>query len=175
MKSRFLIISLLILILGIPFIGLPKYREVQFLKFQIEEKKKELEYKEEYLEELENLAARLKDYQKEWEKIESALPDQPSLPTLFYFFQKLSAQNGLILRGISFQGISPLEIKRESPFPLQKISFSLSLSGSYSALKNFLWALQKNARLFEIEGISFSAPGEEESFNFNLEVRTHSY
>lgn len=157
------------LILGILLI-LPKQEDLNFLQKKIREKRVELQSQEEYLISLARIVSELKNYKIQLSKIDSALPEDPELPALFDFLQKSASQAGLVLKGISATPItSDLEIT-----DIRETQLTLVLSGSYFSFKNFLSTLEKSARLIEVESIFFSLV-EEGPFDFNLQIKVHSY
>lgn len=171
----FLIVPLVV------FLVFPKYQAVQALRLKTEQTEKELQYREEYFSHLKELSKQLEPYGNNLIKIDSALPTVPSLPALFSFLQKTISENGLILKNISYSFPS----KSKSATEIREISFFLSLSGSYSVFKNFLFSLEKSAQLWELKGFSLSAGttekttkevgGEEPVFSFDLQLGTYSY
>lgn len=170
---RTLIIAIclgLTLILGILFLW-PKYQNFKNLQLQLENKKTEIRYRGEYYQELFSLSEKLKEFETELQNIDSALPSDPSLPPFYNFLQKASSENGLILKSIGSFSLSFLPGKTN----IRLISIPIEVSGSYSSLKNFLRTLEKSARIIEVDGISFSSPGEGELFSFKLGVKIHSY
>jgi len=165
----------LTLVLGISLTW-PKYQDFRDLERRVGEKNLELRYKEEYFSELKKLSEELKDYTEALSKIDSALPSDFGLPSLFEFFQKNSSQSGLILKEITPVSTAPFQKTSE----IQETNIALSLSGSYSSFKNFLSLLQKSARMIVIESINFSSPTEikkplSENFPFKLKVKVYSY
>lgn len=176
MMSRLLpIISislLVLLILGVVFLWWPKYQNFSDLKAELEKKERELEKKREYFTNLEALSKRLEGYPEELAKIDSALSVDPSIPALFNFIQKVSSENGLILESLSLGKISS---SQEEQVEIQKISLSASVTGSYSAFKNFLSTVYKNARLIEVESIKFPSLEGEDLFTFDFSLETYSY
>lgn len=165
------ILSLLLLILGGIFLWWPEYQKFTEEKAKLEAKITELKQKEEYYAGLTSISAQLAQYEAELKKIDSALPTEPSIVTLFYFVQKTAAENGLILQDINQQtGGTGGEAKTD-------ISLSISVSGPYSALKNFLAALYNNIRLIDVELIKFTSPPEKTNdvFSVGLTLKTHSY
>jgi len=76
-----------------------------------------------------------------------------------------------------FQKIAPFTVIPFKGFPrIQETVFSIEVAGSYDSLKNFLSVFEKSSRLIEVENISFSKPEkEEESFTFNLKLKTYSH
>ena len=170
--NRLIVIVILLfvsLILGMLLI-LPKYEDLSFLRKKIQEKQAELQFKEEYFQDLGEVAEELKKYQSQLSKIDSVLPDDPQLPLLFDYLQKTASQSGLVLKGISVVSVAPGRPVTE----IKETSLSLVLSGSYSAFKNFLLTLEKSARLIETESISFASV-EGGQFNFNLRIKVYSY
>lgn len=165
-----IILFVITILIGI-FLVWPNYLKFQNFQQQIKNKETELQYLEEYYQDLADLSEKLKGYQEELSKIDSALPESPDLPSFANFFQKTASENGLILKSLGSFSINPLAQKTE----IKEISFSPELSGSYSSFKNFLKALEKSSRMIEVENISFSSPKEGEIFDFKLEIKTHSY
>ena len=122
---------------------------------------------------------KLDEHQEELTKIDSALPSEFSAPSLLKFLQKIAPENGLVLTAVSSSLAQPLSQRND----IKEIQSSLSLSGSYSSLKNFLKVLEKSARLIKIDSVSFSTSQKKEGetaeiskiFDFQLEVKTYSY
>jgi len=132
-KHTFLIILICLLIplaLGGYFLCWPKYQEFKEKKVEVETKDEEIRKKEEYLLNLEILSEKLLAYEEQLSKIDLALPKDPSVAALFNFFQKTSSENGLILTNIDVGELFSLEAPEER---IQKMPFSFSVSGSYSA------------------------------------------
>lgn len=160
-----------LLIFGIIFFWWPKYQEFSNSKIELNEKKDELRNKEKYFSELERLSLKLKEYTAELDKIDSVLPQNPGITDLLNFLEKESSQNGMVLEKVNLENVSPLGKESE----IFKVPLSFSVSGDYPAFKNFLSVLQKNARLIDVESISFSSPGKGEVFSFDIRIKAHSY
>lgn len=160
-----------LLALGGYFLCWPRYNEFQAKKSEIETKDEEIRLKEEYLSSLEAFSERLLTYSEQLSKIDSAFPVNPSPAVVFNFFQKASSENGLIITEIDMS-----KIEQSSGGRIQETSFSISVSGSYSAFKNFLSAIYASSRIIEVKSIRFSSDEEgRDLFDFNLELRTQSY
>lgn len=151
----------------------PKYQNYQNLQTQIGNKNIELENQNAHYENLIDLSEKLQEFDVELEAIDIALPSNASYSAIsFYnYLQKASSENGLIVNQIGSFALSPLVGRGD----IQEMSLSVGVSGSYSAFKNFLRALEKSARIIEVESISFSFPGEDGLFSFQIEIKTHSY
>lgn len=180
MNSRVILIAIFLilsLVLGALF-SFPKYQDFKVKQVEIKEKEIDLQQLEEYYSNLEKTSKELEIYKEVLSKLDPAMPRELSLPSVYNFFQKTSSQSGLVLKDISPVFSSP--IKEGSD--IKKHSLSISLSGSYSSLKNFLAVLENSARFFETESISFSSPSgkstlptKEETFTFNLKIKVYSY
>jgi len=158
----FLLFSALLFFLFIS----PKKTSLSILNSELSQKRQEFETSDKYFQEVLKTSEKLKNYQEEISKIDSALPDDPSIPSLFNFLQKSSSQSGLLL-----ENIGSISVKEEGK--LKKWTTTLKLKGGYSSLKNFISILEKSARLIKVEKTSISSEGE--SLSFNLTISVFSY
>ena len=187
-----------IIIFGLSFIiGLvfcfPKFQQMRMAQKQLESKGIELEEKKAYFEEIDILSEKIKQYPDEIAIIDFALPDDFSLPFLFDFFEKIVSKNGLYLANISQSSVSKsnsrsssrskMPVAQEKSLEddaqvseLEEHRTILSLTGSYSSFKSFLYYVEKSARLIDVENVAFSFPqGESPTIQFNLKVKTNNY
>lgn len=173
--NRFLVIvicfSLTLLFWGGIFY--PKYQKARIIWEEIGVKRSELKHQEEYFSDLEKTSQKLKEkeYEESLSKIESAFPFSPDFPSLFRFLERSSFENGLILKEINPSFSAEPGVKTR----IKENRLAISVSGSYSAFKNFLYVLQKSSRMIEVTSIAFSEPKEGETYSFNLEIKVHSY
>ena len=157
--SRFIpiisVILLIVLLAGGYFFWWPKYQEFERQSAALERETKALEQKDNYYLKLEKISNKLTAYKDEINKVDSALPIEASLPILFDFIKKTSMENGLVLNSISPSSDSKSSLKYNNPNAsaetkaevatgVKKIPLSISLSGTYPALKNFLSAIYKS-------------------------------
>lgn len=169
-----ILLLLALIILGGYYFWWPKYQEFAEKKLEVEKKDEDIKQKEEYLQELNALSEKLKEYQPALSKIDIALPADFSIAALYNFLRKVSAENGLILTEQNLAGLYTQKGTLQER--VQKIPFAISLSGSYSAFKNFLLAIYKNEKLFDVNSISFSSAQEgKDMFSFKLELQTYTY
>jgi Tfp pilus assembly protein PilO len=172
------------------FLVLPQYQNWQTVSQRIGEIEKEAQSRSEYFQQIQKIAQDLKRNSLNLKKIENALPQNPSLPQLFYFIQKVNTETGL-----SFQKIGKIETKENPQTKIKETSVDIVLTGDYSALKNFLSKIETSARLIEVEKISFAFSKKEEvkkeeekkkekkeeekkespAFDFNLRIKVHHY
>ena len=171
--SRLTIISItlpIILLVGF-FFTWPQYQNVRNLGLEVQAKQNELQNKEEYFSKIKETSDELKNYEAEVSKIDSALPSDPFLPSLFNFLDKTANQNGLILKQLGSFSVVDSKAKPD----IKEINIGITVSGSYPAFKNFLSALEKTARLVEVDDIIFSYPSAKETPSFDLVIKAHSY
>ncbi len=165
--NKLIIISVclaLALILGLTLTW-PKYQAFQILQLNIKAKESELQSKQEYFSEVKEISKQLEEHADALAKISSALPENPSLPSLFNFLQSSASQTGLVLGEITLGGVSQGEIL-----------VTTRLVGDYPDFKKFLLALENSARIIEVEGVTFESPQKPtESFTFVVQIKTHSY
>jgi Tfp pilus assembly protein PilO len=163
-------ISFLIVIAVAVLVLWPKFQELQKLQGDIERERAEIQLKKEYVLMLDEAMAELESNKAEVSKIRTALPVNPSVPSLFNYLQRTASGSGLILTEIS-----PFTVSSSVAFAnLKQTVFTIKASGPYPSFKNLISTLEKSARLIEVESISLSS-GQEESFDFNLRLKTFSY
>ncbi len=172
---------------------LPEYQEFSFFQKQLSQKETELEYKEDYFMELEEISDKLQEYSEEIDKLDSALPsDDIYLPDLLMFLQEAGEESGLILTDIGevssrfFYDATEREVLGARR-GLREHSFDISFYGRYPAFTNFLSTVfEKTSRFLKAEIVSFSheVRTEEERaaaaagqyfFSFDLQVKFYSY
>lgn len=176
-------VTLFVILLLIFFLISPKYQTFKDLQIKLGEKKAEFNAKYAYFAEIAKVYYELQSRKDNIKKIDDALPVDSSYGRLVYFFQKKAMENGLIIKSLFLSKSSP--VSQESD--LKEIVFSLDAMGSYSALNNFMVSLEKSSRLFEITSISFGSDVSglvaetiaqfqiQQTYQFKLEVKTHSY
>lgn len=131
-----------------------------------------------YFKDLKDSSEKLKNYENQLAKIDSALPKDPSLPSFFNSVSKLAQKTGTTLKEIKSTRASP-----STEFPeFRETEITFIVSGFYPSLRDFISGLERSARMVKIEDISFSVPKEEEIspaergiFNFELKVKIYSY
>ena len=167
----------------------PKYQESVESQNILIGKEPEYNNKSEYFTKILNILKDLNERQDALKKVDSALPSGFSFAPLVYFLQQKSSENGLIITSISFSQISQVSSDRlalNSPKQqIKDINFRIDLLGGYQGLKNFLYSLEKSARLLEVNTISFASlqsleggpksQNQLQIYDFKLDLRTHTY
>jgi Tfp pilus assembly protein PilO len=159
---------------------LPRFNQFQTLNKEVKTKTAELQSKEKYYANLRQIDNQLRAKSSELSKVNSALPDEPSVPSVLAFLQKAGTQSGLVVKNLGDFSIS----NSESNSNLKDIEFGLEISGTYSSFKNLITVLEKSARWFEVKSVSLNyfvpgagsaGPATKDIFSFVIRVRTHSY
>lgn len=185
-----IIITIINVILVFLF-AVPKYHQAQALDNKVAVTQAELNSESAYYAALEGLAADIDERESELEKIQSALPASFSLAPVMDFLQRKGMESGLVVKSITFsqsaaattpQGRQP--VVEEGLGPIKKISINLYFIGTYQGLKSFISSLEKSARLFEVDVISFAASQGQgiarsqskiKTYEFKLKLVTNTY
>jgi len=175
MKYSLIIISaslVMSIIIGAIFLY-PKYQQFSELQNQITEKEEELADQQNYLKLLGQIEEKVIERQDLMDKVTSAIPDEPDIPSFLNFLKQETINTGVGLEQVTWnKQVSTKNEKKQT----NEYSVNLDVSGSYSAFINFISALESNARLVEILSTDFSLDYEsEEPTIFNLKLKIHSY
>jgi len=163
------------------------------LQKQLIEKQSEYNGKSVYFQKIAQTILEIENKKDSLEKINNALPDSVAFAPLVYFLQTKGAETGLILQTITFSQIpvSSVDIQ-QTALPdtgglreVKEIGLTVSMLGNYQGLKNFLSALEKSSRIFEVNTISFASQSsaarasnqqnQSQIYNFALSLKTHTY
>lgn len=145
---------------------LPHYRDWQKIKSEVFRQRAEIKNREDYFQNLETLKERLKSYQEKLEIVDSSLPQDPGLPSLFEFLQAEASKNGLVLK----RAEAGQDILVKDSLGMEKKTAYLELAGDYPGFKKFIREMEISSRLIQTETLSFSYPGEGDSFLFSLTI-----
>lgn len=118
-------------------------------------------------------------------RIDQAFPTGPKSGDFLVLLETLSLKRNLNLKRVDLASLSELKDSKAQPRPggltlptaapgtIKEFPITLSIGGSYDALKGFLADLEKNVRLIDIQSISFAAPGRPDQFEFTLRGKTY--
>jgi len=163
--SRNLLESLIIILIALTFglvLTIPKYQDLGDLKKTAAEKSFQLKNREDYFAEMRTISSDLKKYDTNLAKIKAALQPDPAIASFANFIQSASSQSGLILKNLTY-GAADLNIAKSAgasgaskSYAVQSYDVVISLSGSYSAFKEFLSKAENSSRLIEVQEVSFT-------------------
>ena len=172
MKKPIIIIIIFILLAAVS-IGLlwPSLEKLKTVSSKIKETTKDLKDLEEYLSHLQNISSQIQQFSPQLSKIDQALMDDSYLPNIFDFIQKTAAGSGVNLEQIKTGKTATLKDRKN----IEEREITLTVSCSYSNLKNFLIAMENNARIIEINNITFfSSRSIKELSRFDLKIKFYS-
>jgi len=177
-KSFTIPILFFITLLFVVYIILPEFYNFGNLKKELEIKNQEIQSIENYHQKIITTVDKLKDYEDNLAKINSALPDSYFSPSLFNYLQETSAENGMFLKGVSLAKAPVKNIKvspgaETSKEDVKEEYVSINLIGSYNSFETFLKSIEKSSRIIETENISIKI--EEKTLNFILLLKVSSY
>ncbi|MDP3004213.1 MAG: type 4a pilus biogenesis protein PilO [Candidatus Azambacteria bacterium] len=102
-----------------------------------------------------------------------AIPVGQNIPELLINLEALASENGLIFSGVNFK---PKDLNAPN---VKTLIMEVNVKGSYPAFQNYLKAMEKSLRLFDVTSVSFNgvAPGQTSinlnNLEFNLSVNTY--
>jgi len=167
---------LFVILLLLFFLVVPEYKTFVSLQSDLGQKKAEFNAEFDYYAAISRIYFDLQSRQDDIKKIDDALPQNPDLGEIVYFFQLTAKQNGLVAKNLFLSKTPsvPTGSEAQSSGKVKDITFSISLSGDYPSLEGFISSLERSSRIFEVSNVSFEsetgAP-----YTFNLQVKTHSY
>lgn len=176
-KTTITLISLAAVLALSFFLIKPTWSSIKILKAEIINQEERVAQVEELLNKFRQVEETYQQLKEEADKISISLPEEKDLPHLLVQFDSLAANNGLLFQAVNFGQLDP---KKKEKFP--KLDVKLQLSGSYDAFKNYLVALERNARSMDIQSINFGQSGRAGSggdlanfgiFNFNLGINVY--
>lgn len=115
-------------------------------------------------------------------KLSALLPEKPDSGSLLVTFEKITRDRGIRLRSIEFGETKSRVAPRTIPgvaaqtagtTTANTLGYTFTVSASYEAFRSLLAALEKNARLIDVQEISFGGGGDKNLFEFN--IRAQSY
>jgi type IV pilus assembly protein PilO len=140
---------------------------------EIKDKKGVVKQMDDKITALANAQTNYSQVEEELYLVDQSLPLDPDLASLMKQLEVLARANSVTLESIQYNKINLLgEIEKEEG---QKAGFSISLSGSYDNLKQFLHSLDNLRRIILVDSFSFSTKTEEEMQVLMLNVTAKAY
>ncbi len=158
-----------LLLWGLFFVAWPKWQKIGDAKAQFATKENEIIQRIEMIDKITDFLANFPKIESEAEKALLAVPLGQEIPEVILQIDAMALQNGLVVKNIGFS-------KKEDPklAGLKALNISANLSGSYQAIKNFVLAIEQNARLMDIANLNFNQDGEIPN-RFNLSASINAY
>jgi Tfp pilus assembly protein PilO len=111
-------------------------------------------------------------------RLNEILPTEKDISGILVNFEKMTQERGMLMKKIEFlkegKSVTPRTTIGQSAGPASEISYSLSVVGSYEALRSLLLALEQNLRIVDVSTIGFSS-GSGESALWDFAISAKSY
>jgi len=173
-KYLVLPLILLIAVAAITFwVLLPLWYNTQAALELKKENENNLVQREKLAVNLERLIGQYNERASDLASFSKAIPVGQNIPELLINLEALASENGLIFSGVSFK---PEDLKAPN---IKTLIMEIKVKGSYPAFQNYLKAMEKSLRLFDVTSVSFNsvAPGQTNvnlnNLEFNLSVNTY--
>lgn len=168
MNPKSIITFVIVLFIGVVLVVLvwPKARAVGVLYGEILENREDALLIEQKFETTKKAVSQFNNLSREdLGIIDSALPDEADLPSLFVLMQSLIASSGLLGEDIKV-------IEKDDG-----LDIGFSLRGSYESFKQFLAEAEKSLRIFDVQTITISSDTSEiqDAFKFGVKMKTWLY
>lgn len=169
----FLLLLLVASLAALVWWGLPQWQEFQVLRAQQTVLERIVFNASEVVGVRDQLLSRYNAVSTEEKaRLETILPGEATQETLISALQELALRHGLLLKKITIRATTsqnPLvaNIQKKS---YDEVTIEIGVAGTYQSFQTFLASIEQNARLLEVETISFSA-GEADSLEFTLQAR----
>lgn len=105
--------------------------------------------------------------------LDDALPEKSEFPRLAFFFEEIATSSGVSLNSLSFDGIEESVANPEGSVSpgTRQLNFSITVSGDYPKLRDFLITLESSRRILKIEKSTFNQAKKEDIVELSLSVR----
>ncbi len=152
------------------FVIYPKYESFKESREELNVKMEELENIMYYVAEMKSVEIKIAEYSTELKKLEKAFPADHDAPALFFNLENIIRRHNLTGEGIGSYSVSPFG---EHP-RINKVSFSLIISGNYENIKGFFLDIEKIIRIIKVNSVSIAYNEEQNTFNVTLSAQTYS-
>lgn len=153
MKKPILILLIFTCAIGIAMVfSWPEFQAFQSLSAETQQKQQELVDLGEYISHLQSISEQINQNSVELEKIDQALMTDDYMPNFFSFIQQTAQNNGIKLTSLEMGKVSTI---KESKNVMAR-EVNVKISGPYGSLKNFLIALEKNARIIDLSNMALT-------------------
>lgn len=173
------------------FLVYPQYQSMDKFNQSIAKKEAEYQARSTYFGRIFELKKDIDSHADLLPRIDTALPSELSYASLINFFQVKGFESGLVIKNIVFSpasNVAPASTSAKNApkqdSKIKSVILSVAVSGNYQNIKQFLASLDKSARLFQVNSISFSAPASSENTKNQikslqrdvlLQIQTYTY
>lgn len=143
------------------WILLPTYNDIKLSIYLKKQNESNLNDRLKLTSRLENLVSQYNQRLSDVNSFSKVIPEGQNIPELLVNLEALASENGLIFSNVDF---TPKNLKEPG---VKTLIITARVKGSYQAFKNYLIAIEKSLRIFDVVSISFSGISKGES-NINV-------
>jgi len=153
----------------------PLYGDIQSA-FELKKQNQDnLTQRKKLTENLERLINQYNEREQDVASLNKAVPSGQNIPELLVNLEAIASENGLIFENVNFK---PKDLKAKG---IKTLVAEVKIKGSYPAFLNYLKAVEKSLRIFDVVSVSFSGVGpgqigaKIDNLEFNLILNTYYY
>lgn len=153
----------------------PLYGDVQAALELQKQNQDNLTQRQKLTENLERLISQYNERSSDIVSLNKAIPSGQNIPELLVNLEAIASENGLIFGSVNFK---PKDLKAQG---VKILIVEIKIKGSYPSFLNYLKAIEKSLRIFDVVSISFAgvSPGQigakTDNLEFNLIINTYYY
>lgn len=179
---KYLVFPLILLIAAVAitfWVLLPLWHSTQAALELKKENENNLAQRKQLAANLERLIGQYNERASDLASFSKAIPKGQNIPELLINLEALASENGLFFSGVNFKPEDLIASKDSKAPSVKTLIMEIKVKGSYPAFQNYLKAMEKSLRLFDVASISFNgiAPGQANininNLEFNLSVNTY--
>lgn len=153
----------------------PLYGDIQAALELQKQNQDNLDQRKKLTENLERLISQYNERGDDIASLNKAIPSGQNIPELLVNLEAIASENGLIFGSVNFK---TKDFKAPS---IKTLVAEIKVKGSYPSFLNYLRALEKSLRIFDIASVSFVGVGpgqigaKLDNLEFNLIINTYYY
>jgi Tfp pilus assembly protein PilO len=154
---------------------LPVYREIQNLRGEKAAKAVVLQEQEDSVAAIESLLQKYNSISDLRQSINQTLPSEEEVAAVVNQIQGIASSNGVFLNSLSIKSLSAPTNKEETSLagPVGSMRILVEMVGDYSALKNFLAAIETNIRIMDVYSVQVANGGTVGPYTYQIEIDTY--
>jgi Tfp pilus assembly protein PilO len=172
MKTKIYLSAILIIVAGFIFFGLswPLYDNIKALKIAIADREGQYKDRKEIIDMISKLTQDYKDHSADISRFSIIVPKEKDSAELVSMVQAMASQNGLQLNSLKL--LQPIDNQGKDSYYTEGID--MNLVGNYPSLKSFLYSVEKNIRILDVQAITGSPVAPNSNLiNFNVKVNAY--
>ncbi|MEX2209899.1 MAG: type 4a pilus biogenesis protein PilO [Patescibacteria group bacterium] len=184
-SSRYNVIAALVaggllgVILIVSLLVAPAWNRLQELGREVPVEQQKRDQAEQDLKNLKDAKQFFEEQATDVERVNLALPVRPEVPTILAILESLAVDAGVYLDGFTPQQLGTAEVAAAgaptevAPGGVDSLEVTANFSGTYPALLNFLYSLERSLRIVDVKVINVSAVEDTGAITGSISFRTY--